>query len=157
MLVSRNLHLLFILIHRKRSPFPYLGEGLFTLQNVHGFSKALEVDYLALAKEFDGVVNVGIVRKAKNVIIHCTRLLLCYYHVFATNSACHLERSPPEIPLTRLRFATVRLRYASLRMTRAGAVETRRANGLPFGSRGIKNSNVSQSVRFECPECAFQP
>ena len=52
------------------------------------------------------------------------------------NSACHLERSPPEIPLTRLRYATVRFRFAPLRMTRAGAVETRRANGLPFGSRG---------------------
>ena len=40
-------------------------------------SKALEMHKLALAQELDRLSNVGIVRKAQNVIVGFTRLLLC--------------------------------------------------------------------------------
>ena len=50
--------------------------------------------------------------------------------------ACHLERSPPEIPPSLcsvlLRSSTT-LRFAQ--NDTADAVETRRANAMPFGSR----------------------
>ena len=43
---------------------------------------------LSGAKEFYYVVYVGIVGKAKNIVVGRARLLLCYYHVFATKSWC---------------------------------------------------------------------
>ena len=42
-----------------------------------GFAEALEVDYLALAEELYGVVDVGVVGETKDVIVGNTRLLLC--------------------------------------------------------------------------------
>ena len=39
---------------------------------------------LALAEELNYVVYVGIVGETKNVVVSDARLLLCYYHVFAT-------------------------------------------------------------------------
>ena len=51
-------------------------ECLF-LKPSHSFAKALEVDDLALTEEFDGVVNVGVVREAEDVIVGYARLLLC--------------------------------------------------------------------------------
>ena len=46
-------------------------------QGTQGFAEALEVDYLALAEELDGVVDVGIVGEAKDVVVGDARLLLC--------------------------------------------------------------------------------
>ena len=46
------------------------------LKPSHSFAKALEVDDLALTKEFDGVVNVGVIREAEDVIVGYARLLL---------------------------------------------------------------------------------
>ena len=43
----------------------------------HSFAKALVVDNLALAEEFDNVVYVGVVGEAEDVIVHRARLLLC--------------------------------------------------------------------------------
>ena len=39
---------------------------------------------LTRAQKFYYVVYVGVVGKTKNIIVGCARLLLCYYHVFAT-------------------------------------------------------------------------
>ena len=39
---------------------------------------------LPLAKESDRVVDVGIIGEAEDVVVCHSRLLLCYYHVFAT-------------------------------------------------------------------------
>ena len=50
----------------------------------YAVAEALVVNYLALAKEFYRIAYVGIVGQAQNVIIGRARLLLCYYHVFAT-------------------------------------------------------------------------
>ena len=50
----------------------------------YGIAKALEVNYLPLAKELYDVVYVGIVGKTKNVVVGGASLLLCCYHVFAT-------------------------------------------------------------------------
>ena len=46
-------------------------------------AEALIMHYFALTEKLDNVVYVGIVRKAKNVVVGYARLLLCYYHVFA--------------------------------------------------------------------------
>ena len=51
---------------------------------IQRFSKALVMHKLALAQEADDVLDVGIVGKAQDVVIGRARLLLCYYHVFAT-------------------------------------------------------------------------
>ena len=48
------------------------------------FAEALIVHDLALAEIFDGIAYVGIIRQTQNVVIGHARLLLCYYHVFAT-------------------------------------------------------------------------
>ena len=56
------------------------------LGGVEGFGEALIVDDLALAEELEGIADVGIVDHAEEVIIGHARLLLCYYHVFATKS-----------------------------------------------------------------------
>ena len=42
-----------------------------------GFSEALEVDYLALAEELYGVVDVGVVGEAQDVVVGDAGLLLC--------------------------------------------------------------------------------
>ena len=51
--------------------------ALFSLENTHGFAEALEMYDLALTKEFNCIVYVGIVGKAKNSIVSGSRLLLC--------------------------------------------------------------------------------
>ena len=58
----------------------------------YGIAKALVVNYLTLTEELDGVSNVGIVHKAKNIVIGGSCLLLCYYHVFATTLSVALRR-----------------------------------------------------------------
>ena len=50
------------------------------------FAEALVVDYLSLTEEFYGIADVGVVYESEKIVIGCTRLLLCYYHVFATKS-----------------------------------------------------------------------
>ena len=45
-------------------------------QRPHSFAKALVVDNLALAEEFDNVVYVGVIGEAEDVIVHCACLLL---------------------------------------------------------------------------------
>ena len=45
-------------------------------QRPHSFAKALVVDNLALAEEFDNVVDVGIVTEAQDVIVGNPCLLL---------------------------------------------------------------------------------
>ena len=54
-----------------------LSDHDFVDQNLHSFGKALEVDYLALTKEFDRIVNVGIVGKSEDGVVHRSCLLLC--------------------------------------------------------------------------------
>ena len=54
------------------------------LSDADAVGEALIVNYLALAEEFYRIANVGIVGEAQNVVIGRARLLLCYYHVFAT-------------------------------------------------------------------------
>lgn len=49
---------------------------LLISQDVHGFAEALEVDDFALAQEADGVVYIGVVGEAKDVIVDDSRLLL---------------------------------------------------------------------------------
>ena len=51
-------------------------------------AEALIMHYFALTEKLDNVVYVGIVRKAKNVVVGYARLLLCYYHVFARFLGC---------------------------------------------------------------------
>ena len=58
------------------------------LRDAERVAEALIVHNLALAQEFDRVADVGIVDKTQDVVVGRTRLLLCYYHVFATKSWC---------------------------------------------------------------------
>ena len=51
--------------------------GLLFGQRPKCFSEALEVDYLALAEELYGVVDVGVVGEAKDVVVGDAGLLLC--------------------------------------------------------------------------------
>ena len=46
-----------------------------------GFSEALEVDYLALAEELYGVVDVGVVGEAQDVVVGDAGLLLWCNHI----------------------------------------------------------------------------
>ena len=55
---------------------------------VQGFCEALVVHQLALAQETDDVLDVGVVGKTQDIVVGGARLLLCYYHVFATKSWC---------------------------------------------------------------------
>ena len=55
-------------------------------------AEALIVHDLALAEEFYRIANVGVVGEAQNVVIGRARLLLCYYHVFATFWGCQKTR-----------------------------------------------------------------
>ena len=52
-------------------------------QNTHSFAEALEMHNLALTQKFYCVVYVRVVGEGQDVVIHCSCLLLCYYHVFA--------------------------------------------------------------------------
>ena len=54
------------------------------LRNAEGIAEPLIVNDLPFAKEFDGIPYVGVVAKPQNVVVGGSRLLLCYYHVFAT-------------------------------------------------------------------------
>ena len=54
------------------------------LRDAEGIGKALIMHDLALAEEFDHVVDVGVVRQTQDIVIGRARLLLCYYLVFAT-------------------------------------------------------------------------
>ena len=54
------------------------------LRDAQSIAEALVVNDLAGAEEFDRVADVGIVRKAQDVVVGSASLLLCYYHVFAT-------------------------------------------------------------------------
>ena len=56
------------------------------LGDAEGIGEALIMHDLALAQESDDVVDVGIVREAKDIVVGGSCLLLCYYHVFATKS-----------------------------------------------------------------------
>ena len=47
-------------------------------------AKSLIMHKLSLAKEFERFSNVGIVHHSDEVVVGHARLLLCYYHVFAT-------------------------------------------------------------------------
>ena len=58
------------------------------LRNAEGIAKALVMHDLALTEIFDGIAHVGIIRQTQNIVIGHARLLLCYYHVFATKSWC---------------------------------------------------------------------
>ena len=62
------------------------------LRDAEGVAEALVVNNLALTKKFDGVADVGVVDKAQNVVVGDARLLLCYYHVFATPLSVALRR-----------------------------------------------------------------
>ena len=54
------------------------------LGDADGVAEALVVHDLTGAKEFDGIADVGVIGEAENVVVGGARLLLCYYHVFAT-------------------------------------------------------------------------
>ena len=54
------------------------------LSNSYSVAETLIVNYLSLAEEFYRVAHVGIVCEAQNVIVSCTRLLLCCYRSRAT-------------------------------------------------------------------------
>ena len=79
-MVARALPRLYIrrLLHRFRGAPSRREPNLEFLihQDIHRFAEALEVDDFALAEEADGVVYVGIVGKAKDVIIDNSCLLL---------------------------------------------------------------------------------
>ncbi len=54
------------------------------LRNSYAVAESLIVNDFSFAKKFDGVAHIRVVGETKNVVIGCSRLLLCYYHVFAT-------------------------------------------------------------------------
>ncbi len=54
------------------------------LRDAKGIAKALIMHDLALAQIFDGIAHIRIVAQAKDIVVGHARLLLCYYHVFAT-------------------------------------------------------------------------
>ena len=62
------------------------------LRQTKGIAEALIMDELALAKELEGLADVGIVYHSQKVVIGNARLLLCYYHVFATFWGCQKTR-----------------------------------------------------------------
>ena len=61
-----------------------------------GSAEALEVDNFALEEEFDSVVDVGIVRKAEDVVIHRPCLLLCRKVLVDTDDG--IKHKNPRIP-----------------------------------------------------------
>ena len=99
------------------------------LRDTQGIAEALEVDDLAGSEEFDGFLYIGIVAKTENVIIGRSRLLFCYYHVFAT-----------KLSLAKVRKILILQGMSAL-----------------FGCRFFRNSNISQSVHSVFLECAFRP
>ena len=62
------------------------------LSNAQSIAEALIVHKLTLTQVFDGISDVGIVHKTENVVVGHTRLLLCYYHVFARFWGCQKMR-----------------------------------------------------------------
>ena len=84
------------------TPHPKLGAVLFLLdihgrihevyilgiqllaEQFHGFSKALEVDHLALPEELNDIVYIWVVTEAKDVVIGDSGFLLCCNHVCKT-------------------------------------------------------------------------
>ena len=54
------------------------------LSDSQGIAKALIVHDLALTQVAQRITHVGIVAQADEIVVGRTRLLLCYYHVFAT-------------------------------------------------------------------------
>ena len=47
------------------------------LEHSHSFAKTLEVHDFSLTQKFDYVIDIGVVRQAKNIIIGYSCLLLC--------------------------------------------------------------------------------
>ena len=74
-----------LLIKRRIASVEILGVEVI-LSYADAVGEALIVHDLALAEEFYRIANVGVVGEAQNVVIGRARLLLCYYHVFATKS-----------------------------------------------------------------------
>ena len=62
------------------------------LRDTDGVAEPLIVHDLALAEEFDRLLDVGIVNHTQDVVIGYASLLLCYYHVFATFLGCQKTR-----------------------------------------------------------------
>ena len=62
------------------------------LRYTNGVGEALIVNYFSCAQEFYYIVYVGVVGKAKDVVVGCSSLLFCYYHVFATFWGCQKTR-----------------------------------------------------------------
>ena len=54
------------------------------LRDADSVAKSLIMHDLALAEEFNWLFDVGIVDEAHDIVVGYARLLLCYYHVFAT-------------------------------------------------------------------------
>ena len=54
------------------------------LSDAESVSKALIVHDLTLAQVAQRITHVGVIAKANEVVVGRARLLLCYYHVFAT-------------------------------------------------------------------------
>ena len=50
------------------------------------FGKALIMHQLTLTKELDGILDIGVIHQAEDIVVGNASLLLCYYHVFATKS-----------------------------------------------------------------------
>ena len=51
------------------------------LSNAQHFTEALEVDDFPLPQEFDDIPHVRIVCQAQNVVIRCSRFLVCAYMI----------------------------------------------------------------------------
>ncbi len=54
------------------------------LRNAECITETLIVHKLALAQVAQRIADIGIVAQTDQVVVGDTRLLLCYYHVFAT-------------------------------------------------------------------------
>ena len=61
-------------------------------QNFHSLAEALVMDDFPLTEESDYILYISIVAKLQDCVVHSPRLLLCYYHVFATTLSVALRR-----------------------------------------------------------------
>lgn len=63
-------------------------------QQLHGLTKALEMDDFPLTQEFDHIVHIRVVAEAQDVVIGDPGFLLCYVSLSTTSSYGRFGSNP---------------------------------------------------------------
>ena len=165
---------LFTLVVRGIVSIKVLGIQI-VLRNTKGISEALIMHDLTGAKKFDWLPHIRIVAQSQNVVIRGSRLLFCYYHVFATKLSLAKVRKililqGVTAPSARSKRQAVcpsgfdcarpcHSEWSEAESNRSVAEARQRNLGRATlkMTRGIRNSSEFQWVRFVSPEYAFRP